>query len=111
MNTQTIVKAQLDEGLKQQAERICAAAGLSLDALIRSMLEKVVVDGYVSLNWFRPNADTLEAVQGARRGELEPYTSIADLFTELDEEDRDDCPLPARPEAGAQRPISEASGD
>jgi len=34
-----------------------------------------------------PNAETIEAIEAARRGEVAPFNSVEELFSELDSAD------------------------
>ncbi len=86
MAVEATIEAHVDAVLKQRAEAIYASAGLTLDQAFRSMLEKTVRDGYVSMDSFRPNAETLEAIQELRNGGGTEGT-LADLFNEIDADD------------------------
>ena len=81
-----IVEAHVEETLKERAEAIYASVGLSLDQAVRRMLEKTVEDGYVSMDFFRPNAETMEALEELRSGGGTEGT-LADLFREIEAED------------------------
>ena len=51
------------------------------------MILKTVEDESIPMDFFRPNAETLEAIQEARRGNLENATSISALMADLNEDD------------------------
>jgi DNA-damage-inducible protein J len=87
MPTEAIIETHIDAAIKQKAEAIFAAEGLTIDDVVRQMLQKTVEGQCVPMDFFRPNAETVEAMEAARRGETYPLTSLDDLFAELDAED------------------------
>jgi len=87
MPTEAIIETHVDSAMLAKAQEIYAAAGVTLDALVRNMIIKTVEDKSVPMDFFRPNAKTIEAIEAARRGEFEGTGSMKDLFAELDAED------------------------
>ncbi len=84
MPTEAIIETHIDSAILAKAQEIYAAAGVTLDALVRNMIIKTVEDKSVPMDFFRPNAETIEAMQEARRGNLETATSITALMANLD---------------------------
>ena len=101
MPTEAIIETHVDSAMLAKAQEIYAAAGVTLDALVRNMILKTVEDESIPMDFFRPNAETLEAIQEARRGNLENATSISALMADLNEDDwvqlAPDSPMHARP--------------
>ncbi len=87
MPSEAIIETHVDSAVLAKAQAIYAAAGVTLDDLVRNMILKTVEDESVPMDFFRPNAETIEAIEAARRGEFEGSGSIHDLFAELDAED------------------------
>jgi DNA-damage-inducible protein J len=87
MPTEAIIETHVDPALLAKAQAIYAAAGVTLENLVRNMILKTVEDESVPMDFFRPNAETIEAIEAARRGEFEGTGSMSDLFAELDAED------------------------
>ena len=87
MPTEAIIETHVDPALLAKAQAIYAAAGVTLNDLVRNMILKTVEDETVPMDFFRPNAETREAIEAARRGEFAGEGSIHDLFVELDAED------------------------
>jgi len=87
MPTEAIIETHVDPVLLAKAQAIYAAAGVTLDNLVRNMILKTVEDESVPMDFFRPNAETVAAMQEARRGNLESTGSIAALMADLDAED------------------------
>ncbi len=87
MPTEAIIETHVDAALLAKAQAVYAAAGVTLDSLVRNMILKTVEDESVPMDFFRPNAETIAAMQEARRGNLESTSSIAALMADLDAED------------------------
>ncbi len=87
MPTEAIIETHVDPAMLAKAQAIYAAAGVTLENLVRNMILKTVEDESVPMDFFRPNAETIEAIEAARRGEFEGTGSMSDLFAELDAED------------------------
>jgi DNA-damage-inducible protein J len=77
------VETQVDSDLKLAAEKIFAEAGLSVSDALRMMLNRVVKEQSVSADLFYPNAETIEAMEEARRGGLRSFATIEDLLADL----------------------------
>jgi DNA-damage-inducible protein J len=87
MPAEAIIETHIDAALKQKAEAIFAAEGLTIDYVVRRMLEKTVEGKCVPMDFFRPNAETLEAMEEARRGGLKSFSSVEDLMADLNAPD------------------------
>jgi DNA-damage-inducible protein J len=87
MPTEAIIETHVDAALLAKAQAVYAAAGVTLDSLVRNMILKTVEDESVPMDFFRPNAETIAAMQEARHGNLESTSSIAALMADLDAED------------------------
>ena len=87
MQTEAIIETHVDLATLAKAQAIYAAAGVTLDDMVRNMILKTVEDESVPMDFFRPNAETIAAMQEARRGNLESTSSIAALMADLDAED------------------------
>lgn len=83
MPAEAIIETHIDAVTKQKAEAIFAAEGLTIDQFLRDLLAKCVTYDTVPRGLFGYNAETMEAIQSARRGEFEGQGTIDDLFAEL----------------------------
>ena len=83
MSTVT-VQARINPDLKQQADALFAALGLSTADAIRLFLQQAVNTGGLPFqpSIKRPNADTLEAMAEIERGGGQRFQSTAELFDE-----------------------------
>jgi DNA-damage-inducible protein J len=87
MPAEAIIEMHVDETVRQQAQQIYSAAGVTIEDMFRRMLLKTVEDKAIPMDFFRPNAETIAAMEAARRGEFEGKGSIQDLFADLDADD------------------------
>ena len=83
----TVVQATVDERVKEEAPAIYAAAGLTLSEAFRIMLMRTVADRALPFDPLIPNAETVEAMMAARRGEVVTVGSVNDLLADLHADD------------------------
>jgi len=70
MTENSVVRARIDDATKTEAAAVLAAMGLSLSDAFRMLLKRVVAEKALPFEPLVPNAETVEAMQAARRGEL-----------------------------------------
>ena len=70
MTQNTVVRARIDEATKSEAAAVLAAMGLSLSDAFRLMLKRIAADKALPFEPLVPNAETVEAMKAARRGEV-----------------------------------------
>jgi DNA-damage-inducible protein J len=70
MTENSVVRARIDEATKSEAAAVLATMGLSLSDAFRMMLKRVAADKALPFEPLVPNAETVEAMKAARRGEL-----------------------------------------
>ncbi len=86
MPANAVVRARIDEHIKAEATVVLAAMGLTVSDAFRLLLTRVAREKALPFEPLVPNADTLEAMKAARRGDLETVT-LADLQAVLDADD------------------------
>ena len=83
MAENSVVRARIDEATKAEAAAVLAAMGLSLSDAFRLLLKRVAAEKALPFEPLVPNAETIKAMQAARRGELstvgQPSALIASL--------------------------------
>jgi len=82
-----VVRARIDEKVKEEAAAILGAAGLTISDAFRMMLVRTVAERALPFDPLVPNEETIEAMKAARRGELVTVGSVEDLLAELHEDD------------------------
>ena len=70
MTENAVVRARIDEATKTEAAAVLATMGLSLSDAFRLLLRRVAAEKALPFEPLVPNAETIEAMKAARRGEL-----------------------------------------
>lgn len=87
MPANAVVRARVDKRLKEEAATILGAAGLTVSDAFRMMLVRTVAERALPFDPLVPNAETIEAMRAARRGDLVTVGSIDDLLADLHADD------------------------
>ena len=84
MANTTFVRARVDEDLKNEAAAVLAEMGLTVSDVVRIALTKIAREKALPFDMRIPNAQTLETLAEAERGEnLHAADDADDLFTQL----------------------------
>lgn len=86
MSANAVVRARIDEHIKEEATVVLAAMGLTVSDAFRLMLTRVAREKSLPFDPLVPNAETIEAMKEARCGKLETVT-LSDLQAALDADD------------------------
>jgi DNA-damage-inducible protein J len=73
--------------LNTEASAVLASIGLMVSDAVRLMLKRVVAEKALPFEPLVPNAETIEAIKAARRGELNTDSSVKNLFNALNADD------------------------
>jgi len=87
MPANSVVRARIDERIKEEASAVLAAMGLTVSDAFRIMLTRVAHDKALPFEPLVPNAVTIRAMKEARRGKLKSFKSVEDLITDLNADD------------------------
>ncbi len=83
----TVVRARIDEHVKEEAAAVLAAIGLTVSDAFRLMMVRIARDKAMPFEPLTPNAETIEAIRAARRGELTTAGSPDQLLASLNADD------------------------
>ena len=83
----TVVRARIDEHVKEEASAVLAAIGLTVSDAFRLMMVQIAKDKALPFEPLAPNPETVEAMKAARRGEVVTVGSPGDLLTSLNADD------------------------
>ena len=86
MSANTVVRARIDEQIKEEASIVLAAMGLTVSDAFRIMLTRVAREKALPFEPLVPNATTIRAMKQARRGKLKTVT-LDKLQAVLDADD------------------------
>ena len=87
MSANAVVRARIDEHIKEEATVVLAARGLTVSDAFRLLLTRVAQEKALPFEPLIPNATTIAAMKEARRGGLASFDSIEELMADLDAED------------------------
>jgi DNA-damage-inducible protein J len=83
----TVVRARIDEHVKEEAAAVLATIGLTVSDAFRLMMMRIAMDKALPFEPLIPNAETVEAMLAARRGDLIHVGSVDNLLKVLNEDD------------------------
>lgn len=87
MAANAVVRARIDEHIKEEASVVLATMGLTVSDAFRIMLTRIAREKQLPFEPLVPNATTIEAMKEARRGGLQSFESIDDLMADLNADD------------------------
>jgi DNA-damage-inducible protein J len=87
MSANAVVRARIDEHIKEEATIVLAAMGLTVSDAFRIMLTRVASEKALPFEPLIPNAVTIQAMKEARRGGLKSFTTVDDLMADLNADD------------------------
>lgn len=83
MSDNAVVRARIDEAVKKDAAAVLAAMGLTVSDAFRMMMMRIAAEKALPFEPLVPNAETVAAIQAARRGDLKATGRPTQLLTEL----------------------------
>ncbi len=86
MSANAVVRARIDENIKEEATAVLGGMGLTVSDAIRLMMVRVVNERRLPFDLV-PNAKTIAAMEEARAGNLESFDTVEDLLADLDATD------------------------
>ncbi len=83
----TVVRARIDERVKEEAAAVLASIGLTVSDAFRLMMVRIATEKRLPFEPLVPNAETIEAMRAARRGDLVTVGGVDDLLADLNADD------------------------
>ena len=83
----TVVRARIDEKVKDEATAVLAAIGLTVSDAFRLMMVRIATEKRLPFEPLVPYAETIEAMKAARRGEVTTVGSVEGLRADLHADD------------------------
>ena len=87
MPTNAVVRARIDEQIKEEASTVLATMGLTVSDAFRLMLTRIAHDKALPFEPLVPNAKTIAAMREARAGNLKSFNSVDALMADLHAKD------------------------
>lgn len=89
MPTNAVVRARIDEHIKEEAAAVLAAMGLTISDAFRIMLIRIAKEKALPFEPLIPNKETIKAMKAARRGKVVKVGSIDKLLADLNNDEDD----------------------
>jgi DNA-damage-inducible protein J len=83
MTENAVVRARIDERIKQEAAVVLAAMGLTVSDAFRLMMTRIAAEKALPFEPLIPNAETIEAMKEARKGGLPRFQTVDALLADL----------------------------
>ena len=87
MAANTVVRARIDEHIKEEASIVLEAMGLTVSDAFRIMLTRVAREKKLPFEQLIPNDETILAMKEVRANKLEAFDSVDSLMADLKSED------------------------
>ena len=83
----TVVRARIDEHVKDEAAAVLSSIGLTVSDAFRLMMVRIATEKRLPFEPLVPNAETIAAMEAARRGEVVRVGGINNLLADLNADD------------------------
>ena len=87
MSANAVVRARIDEQIKEEATIVLAAMGLTISDAFRILLTRVAREKALPFEPLIPNAKTIAAIKESRQGKLPSFNTVAELMDDLNADD------------------------
>lgn len=88
MTANALVRARINEKLKEEATDVLSAMGLTVSDVVRIVLTKIAREKALPFEMRIPNAETMFAMRNVRAGKkTAKFSNAADLMKDLNADD------------------------
>lgn len=87
MTANAVVRARIDEQIKEEASNVLAAMGLTVSDAFRIMLTRIAHEKALPFEPLVPNKATVAAMREARKGKLKRFDDVDSLMADLHAKD------------------------
>ena len=87
MAANALVTTRINETVKQEATEVLASMGLSVSDAVRLLLTRVANEKALPFELWQPNAETLSALEVAKKRKLPSFNSVSALMDDLNADD------------------------
>ena len=87
MSENAVVRARIDERIKEEAAVVLAAMGLTVSDAFRLMMRRIAAEKALPFEPLAPNETTIAAMRESRRGGGPRFQSTEALFADLNADD------------------------
>ena len=82
-----VIRARIDEKIKEEAAAVLAAIGLTVSDAFRLMMIRIAAEKRLPFEPLIPNEETIEAMKAARRGDVVTVGDLHNLMADLNADD------------------------
>lgn len=86
MTTNAVVRARIDEHIKEEASAVLASIGLTVSDAFRMLLTRIAKEHALPFDPLTPNQKTINAMKEARRGQLKSFKTVQSLMDDLNKD-------------------------
>lgn len=83
MADNAVIRARIDERIKNEASQVLAAVGLTMSDAIRLLMVRIAADKALPFNPFIPNQDTIEVMRESRAKRVHQTKNLPSLIEDL----------------------------
>jgi DNA-damage-inducible protein J len=83
MAANSVVRARIDQRIKDEAAAVLAAMGLTVSDAFRLMMVRIAEEKALPFDPIVPNDETINAMKAARRGDMVPVDAPEKLLKSL----------------------------
>ena len=87
MTASSVVRARIDDSIKQEASVVLASMGLTVTDAMRMMLTRVAREQALPFEPLIPNAATIKAMKDARSGKTKKHVTLKSVMADLNAND------------------------
>ncbi len=87
MTASSVVRARIDDSIKQEASVVLASMGLTVSDAMRMMLTRVAREQALPFEPLVPNKKTIQAMRDARSGKTKKHATLESLMADLHADD------------------------
>ena len=87
MSENTVVRARINERIKEEASIVLASMGLTVSDAFRMMLIRIAAEKALPFEPLVPNEKTIAAMKEARTNQLKSFEGVNDLLQDLNAQD------------------------
>ncbi len=80
----TVVRARIDEKIKDEATAVLGSIGLTVSDAFRLMMVRIAAEKRLPFDPLVPDEETIKAMKAARRGDLVEVDGVDKLVADLD---------------------------
>ncbi len=87
MAENAVIRARINEKIKDEATIVLASMGMTVSEAFRMMITRVAREKALPFEPMVPNEATIEAMKEARQGNLQSFPDVDSLMTDLNAAD------------------------